>query len=79
MPDAARALALRRALAPPVVHRSLVVALVVGTVLNAINQGDVAMAGGNLNWWKCALTYCVPFCVSTYGAYSAVMVTERSR
>ena len=50
------------------------VAAVVGTVLNAINQGDVILAGGEPNWLKIALTYCVPFCVATYGAYCAASI-----
>ena len=57
----------------PVLRRSLAIALIVGTVLNLINQGDYVM-DGQVNWLKLALTYCVPFCVSTYGAYSAVAV-----
>ncbi len=55
---------------------SLKVASVVGTVLTAINQGDVfirAFKGqGKLPPpWKIALTYSVPFCVATYGAVKA--------
>lgn len=62
--------ALRQALAPPCLRRSLGVALIVGTLLNAINQGDVLLAGGELSVIKMVLTYAVPFCVATYGAYS---------
>jgi hypothetical protein len=54
----------------PLLRRSLLTALVVGTVLTAINQsgpilrGDVSapLAG------RIILTYCVPFCVATWGA-----------
>jgi hypothetical protein len=48
----------------------LQVAAVVGTVLNAINQGDrlLAMQWGDVVWWKIGLTYLVPFCVSVYSA-----------
>ena len=53
--------------------RSARVAVVVGTFLVALNQGDrllslgdSALAGDLL--WKIPLTYCVPFCVATYGA-----------
>ncbi len=55
----------------PIVKRSLAVAAVIGTLLNAINQGDVVVAGGAVDWLKMALTYLVPFCVATYGAYGA--------
>lgn len=51
-------------------QRALAVALIVGTVLNIINQGDVIARGG-LNWPKAILTYLVPFAVSTHGALSA--------
>lgn len=55
---------------PPMLKRSLVVALLVGTILTALNQGDFLLSGqwpGAL-WWKIPLTYCVPFLVATYGA-----------
>ena len=48
------------------------VAVVVGSVLNLINQGDALLSGGPINWLKLCLTYCVPFCVSLYGAHSAL-------
>ena len=54
-------------------RRSFIVALVVGTILNLINQGDVLIAGGKLNWIKIALSYVVPYCVATYGAVSMQM------
>ena len=50
--------------------RSFIVALIVGTILNLINQGDVLFAGGRLNFWKLFLTYAVPYAVATYGAVS---------
>jgi hypothetical protein len=54
----------------PMLRRSLLTAAVVGTILTAINQGTVLAAGdfpGEL-YWKIPLTYCVPFCVATWGA-----------
>jgi hypothetical protein len=48
----------------------LVVALIVGTILNLINQGDTIVAGLPLDVAKLLLTYLVPYCVSTYGAVS---------
>jgi len=50
--------------------RSLVVALVVGTILNLINQGDALVAGARLNLTKLILTFVVPYGVATYGAVS---------
>jgi len=56
------------AIAPGVLRRSLAAAVIVGTVLNLINQGDALFAGKALDWLKVALTYIVPYCVATYGA-----------
>ncbi|MDA0265063.1 MAG: nitrate/nitrite transporter NrtS [Chloroflexi bacterium] len=54
----------------PMVRRSLLVALTVGTVLTLLNQGDILFAGEwkSAMYWKIPLTYCVPFLVATYGA-----------
>ena len=57
-------------LADGVPKRSLVVAAVVGVVLNLINQGDALFAGRPLDWTKLLLTFLVPYCVATYGAVS---------
>ncbi len=62
--------ACRCAVSDGVPRRSLIVALVVGTVLNVINQGDAMLAGGPIDWTKLLLTFAVPYCVSTYGAVS---------
>ena len=48
--------------------KALMTALVVGTILTLINHGDVILAGGSINYFKVVLTYCVPFCVTTWGA-----------
>ena len=63
-------LACRCAVSNGIPRRSLYVALVVGTILNVINQGDALVAGASLNWMKIILTYFVPYAVSTYGAVS---------
>jgi hypothetical protein len=55
---------------PPLLRRSLLTAVVVGTVLTAINQGTTIVAGdfpADL-YWKIPMTYCVPFLVATWGA-----------
>jgi hypothetical protein len=64
-------------------RRSLYVALIVGTVLNLINQGDALLGMASVNWLKLILTYCVPYAVCTYGAVShqlnkAAATLERS-
>jgi hypothetical protein len=57
--------------------RSFFLALIVGTVLNLINQGEVLFGGGKLNLIKIFLTYAVPYCVATYGAVSYRLRVER--
>jgi hypothetical protein len=50
-------------------RRTLRIALVVGTILTAINQADV-IAGGDatlVTWIKTAANFCVPFVVSNLG------------
>jgi hypothetical protein len=63
-------LACQYALSDGVPRRSVFVALLVGTVLNLINQGDALLGAVPINWFKIILTYCVPYAVSTYGAVS---------
>jgi hypothetical protein len=63
--------ACRSAVSDGIPLRSLWVALIVGTILNLINQGDALMAGQPLDHAKLALTYLVPYLVCTYGAVSS--------
>jgi hypothetical protein len=63
-------LACHYALSDGIPRRSFFAALVVGTTLNLINQGDALFGGAPVNWFKIILTYCVPYAVSTYGAVS---------
>lgn len=58
-----------------VVLRGTKVVLVVGTILVAINQGDVILDGGltAATAWKIPMTYIVPYVVSTYAAVSAII------
>jgi hypothetical protein len=60
----------RYAVSDGVHKRSLIVALIVGTILNLINQGDALVTGAAVDMTKLLLTYLVPYCVSTYGAVS---------
>jgi len=54
----------------PMLRRSLMIAAVIGTLLLAINQGDVVLrdAWPRALLWKVPLTYLVPFLVATWGA-----------
>jgi hypothetical protein len=59
-------------------RRALGTALVVGTTLNLINQGDLLISGHSINFLKLALTYCVPYIVTTYGAVSFRAYADRA-
>ena len=67
------------ALGKGTLKRSLLTALVVGSILTAINQGDVLLAGQTPNWIKIGLNFFVPYCVATYGAVSAMRAARRLR
>ena len=71
-------LACRCAFSDGVPRRSLFVALIVGTVLNLINQGDALLGSMPINWLKIILTYFVPYAVCTYGAVSFQLRQMRS-
>jgi hypothetical protein len=62
-----------------IVRRSLIVAAIVGIILNLIAQGDFLVEGLPLNWVKICLTFCVPYCVATYGAVTARLETYRNQ
>lgn len=54
----------------PLLRNAVATALVVGTILTTINQGNVLLDGrfpAEL-WWKIPLTYSVPYMVSTWAA-----------
>ena len=59
--------------------RSLLVALVVGTALNLINQGDALFGHNRIDLMKGALTFAVPYFVATYGAVSYRLRLEADR
>lgn len=50
-------------------RRTLLIALVVGAILTAVNQLDVILAGGatTTTWVKSATNFVVPFVVSNLG------------
>ena len=51
-----------------IVKNSLRIALVVGSILNLVNQGDAILAGAGFSWTHVALNYFVPYCVASYSA-----------
>jgi len=66
--EAVRVVAHRRHLS-----RTVATAVVVGTILFAINQLDVVLSGRATTgtWLKIGLTYLVPFCVANIGVLLA--------
>lgn len=62
-----------------VVKRSLKVGLIVGTVLVSINQGNLLISGAFPPelLWKIPMTYCVPYCVSTYASVQAILAEQQ--
>lgn len=61
--------------------RTVRIALIVGTLLFAINQLDVVVRGQATTWlwFKVGLTFVVPFCVSNLGILVATSERRRER
>lgn len=52
----------------PIVVSALRVSLVVGCVLNLVNQGEAFLSGGHIAWGHGVLNFLVPYVVSSYSA-----------
>ena len=61
-----------------IVLDSLKISLVVGSVLNIINQWDALTGQAGVSWPHVILNFIVPFCVATYSAIKNDM-DRRSR
>ena len=57
--------------------KAFLTALVVGSVLTAINHGDAIIMGIWPPMLKVALTYSVPYCVTTWGAVTGKRAQRR--
>jgi methyl-accepting chemotaxis protein len=57
-----------RILPGKILKRTLVIALVVGSILNIINQYDAIFSNQPLDWVRFCLNSLVPFLVSSYSA-----------
>lgn len=53
--------------------------LIVGSLLNLINQGDALFGTRSVDVFKLCLTYMVPYCVATYSATSITLQRQRDR
>ena len=73
--------AARLCLAPSTLRRTLKIALIVGTLLSLINQGDIILAGqaNVLTWVRVIANYAIPWAVSSVGFLSATAVDASAR
>ena len=64
-----------------VVRRAARYAVVVGSVLVTINHGDAILRGevDGHRLLRIALTYCVPYCVSSFSSVGAIRELRASR
>ncbi len=53
---------------PRIVKNSIRIALVVGTIINGLNQLPAIISGAEPSWWHVIVNYIVPYCVATYSA-----------
>ncbi len=60
----------RYCLATAVMRTALKVSLLVGTVLNVINQGDALLVWQGISWPQLMLNYLTPYAVASYSAAS---------
>jgi hypothetical protein len=51
-----------------IVKSALKVSMVVGTILNLINQNGLMLDNGSISWMHVLMNYAVPYCVSSYSA-----------
>lgn len=56
------------ALSRSILKNSVKIAVVVGLLLNLINQGGNIWAGTNISWPHIFMNFLVPYCVATYSA-----------
>jgi len=59
---------LRAAFSKNILNTSLKISLIVGTILNLINQGENLVHGENISWFHLSLNYLVPYLVASYSA-----------
>ncbi|MEO8599462.1 MAG: nitrate/nitrite transporter NrtS [bacterium] len=59
---------LRTVCSARIAHNALRIALVVGTVLNLVNQSGAILVGAGISWFHLILNYFVPYCVASYSA-----------
>ncbi len=70
--------AVRVSFRPSTLRRTVVIALIVGTLLSVVNQADVIVRGhaDAVTWARIVVNFLVPFCVSTAGFLSACRLRD---
>ncbi len=70
--------ALRLSFRTSTLRRTVVIALIVGTLLSLVNQADVIVSGNAdaVTWVRIVVNFLVPFCVSTAGFLSACRLRD---
>ena len=59
--------------------KAFLTALVIGTILTTINHGDDILLRGEWPvFWKIILTYCTPYCVTTWGAITGKLSRKKN-
>ena len=59
--------------------KAFLTALVIGTILTTINHGDNIILHGKWPvFWKIILTYCTPYCVTTWGAITGKLSRRKN-
>ncbi len=59
---------LQLAKAPHIWRNAIKVSLVVGTLLNIINQSGRVLDDAPISWWQVDMNHLVPYCVATFSA-----------
>jgi hypothetical protein len=77
--EASRPGVLMLTLQPRIVRSALKVSLVVGTVLNLVNNGEQWWTSHEVNLWHIAMNFVVPYCVSSYSAAKNEAQREKGR
>jgi len=61
------------------IKRAVIIAMIVGSILNVINQFDGFFGVESIDWLKASLTYCVPFVVSLVSSYITIKEMNKEK
>lgn len=61
-----------------IVLNALKISLVVGCLLNMINQAEPLLAHSGINWLEFFLNYLIPYCVASYSAARIQLANEQA-